>query len=500
MPGVAVTAASPQLIEQTRTVVTDGTGNYRFIALPAGTYSVTFQLSGFGTVVREGVVLEGAFVADVDAQLAVGNVQESITVSGAAPLVDVVSTRDQIVLTADQVNALPASSSIISGMQYVPGVRGNFVAVGGAAEGGAKLHGSDGADSQSHIDGVETGTQLGSRSNFVGGVGLVTDQANVGEMVYDTGAQGAEFAQSGVRTNMIPKAGGNTFSGDVFLSGGHENFADSNISPELEEDGFAFSPTAYNYSFNPSFGGPIKENKLWFFGSFVYNKSKTFRNGIFFEPDEPSTPDGQGDDLRAIGEPRSEVARQLDETKIRRTNTTGGDDPGDGRKRVGKDSDSEAHSRRLREGTERPVVAQALAEPGNCRQQEPDDQRTQTEQRAGRVDELVDFRRQPSANGQATQKTESAVGQGAALQYHQDRTHRHGCERQYQHSLAAAVAGHPERGQQQQGQQVGHSLGKYDRRRGRHGDAGALLEQIRLQELADLARGNRHGQSGHEDG
>jgi hypothetical protein len=307
LPGVTVTAASPQLIEQTRTAVTDGTGNYRFIALPAGTYSVTFQLQGFRGVMREGIVLEGAFVADVDADLAVGNVSETLTVTGAAPLVDVVSTRDQTVLTADQVNALPASSNIITGMAYVPGVRGNFLAVGGAATGGAKLHGSDGADSQSHIDGVESGTQIGSRSNFPGGVGLVTDQANVGEMVYDTGAQGAEFAQSGVRTNMIPKAGGNTFSGDVFISGGHENFADSNLTPELEADGFAFSPTAYTYSINPSFGGPIKENKLWFFGSFVYNKSKNFRNGIFFEPDEPSTPDGLGDDLRAFGESKSGV-------------------------------------------------------------------------------------------------------------------------------------------------------------------------------------------------
>ena len=126
LPGVAVTAASPQLIEQTRTVVTDGTGIYRFIALPAGTYSVTFQLQGFRSTVRDGIMLEGAFVADVDVQLAVGNVSESVTVSGAAPLVDVVSTREQIVLTADQVNALPASASIITGMAYVPGVRNNF--------------------------------------------------------------------------------------------------------------------------------------------------------------------------------------------------------------------------------------------------------------------------------------------------------------------------------------------------------------------------------------
>jgi hypothetical protein len=154
LPGVVVVTDAPELIGDGRTVVTDGTGNYRFIALPAGNYTVTFSLSGFSTLQREGIVLEGAFVAGVDAQLAVGNVSETLTVSGEAPQVDVVSTRDQMVLTADQVNALPVSANILTGSAYVPGVRGNFLAVGGGAEGGAKIFGSDGSDSQGHIDGI----------------------------------------------------------------------------------------------------------------------------------------------------------------------------------------------------------------------------------------------------------------------------------------------------------------------------------------------------------
>lgn len=307
LPGVVVVTDAPELIGDGRTAVTDGTGNYRFIALPAGTYTVTFSLSGFSTFQREGIVLEGAFVAGVDAQLRVGEVSETLTVSGEAPQVDVVSTRDQMVLTAEQVNALPASSNILTGSQYVPGVRGNFLQVGGPGEGGPQIFGSDGADSQGHIDGIETGTQLGSRSNFVGGVGLVTDQANVAEMVYDTSSQSAESAQSGLRTNMIPKAGGNTFSGELFMSGTLDDFATNHLTPALEADGFAFSPSEYSWTLNPSFGGPIKEDKLWFFGSLVANKSKTFRNGIFFEPDEPSTPSGLGDDLRAFGGSKSGV-------------------------------------------------------------------------------------------------------------------------------------------------------------------------------------------------
>ena len=109
-----------------------------------------------------------------------------------------------------------------------------------------------GADSQPHIDGINSGTQLNSRNQSVGGIGQVQDEASIAEMVYDTGSGGAEFAQSGVRTNLIPKAGSNTFSGELFLDGGHENFADSNLTPELEEQGFAFAPTAYNWSVNPA--------------------------------------------------------------------------------------------------------------------------------------------------------------------------------------------------------------------------------------------------------
>ena len=310
LPGVTVVAASPQLIEQSRTVATDGAGNYRIINLPPGTYSVTFSLQGFRTVVRDGIVLEGSFTANVDAELSVGQIAETVTVSGQAPLVDVVNTREQTVLVTGEVNALPAAQSIITGMQYAPGVdaRFSFLATAGTLEErGPQVHGSTGADSQGHIDGVETGTQLGSRSQSVGGVGLVTDEASIAEMVFDTGGLSAEFAQSGVRTNMIPKSGANTFSGELFLDGTNDNFAFSNLTSELEEQGFAFAPTAWGYGLNPAFGGPLREDKLWFFGSYVRNRNKTYRTDIFFDPDEPSTPEGLGDDLRAFGESTSSV-------------------------------------------------------------------------------------------------------------------------------------------------------------------------------------------------
>ena len=296
LPGVIVEVQSTSLLAP-RTGVSDSAGNYLVGSLPTGTYSVTFSLPGFATVMREGIVLQGAFVADVDARLSVGSVEETLTVTGAAPLVDVRSTRNQQVLPADRVNVLPGAASIYQAAQYVPGV-----VIGGPYGGRPELHGSDALDGLPAIDGVQTGAQLQGRGQWGGGIGGVTNEAMVTEVVFDVASQSAEYATSGLRTNVIPKSGGNTFSYNFFATGTRAGFQSDNQSQELKDQGFAFAPTAFSYSINPAVGGPIVEDKLWFFASLMYGKSKSYILDKFFDLDEPSTPDSvTADDLRAFG-------------------------------------------------------------------------------------------------------------------------------------------------------------------------------------------------------
>ena len=296
MPGVTVVVTSDALIEQTRTAVTDSSGNYQIIRLPAGDYTVTFTLPGFNTVVQEGIVLSGNFAAPVDAVLPIGELSESVTVTSAAPLVDIVSTRQQSTMTAERVNVLPGAAGLMTAAQYVPGVT-----LGGGFANLPSIHGSDPLDGQPAIDGVKTGTQLQGRNQWNTGVGTVTNEALVTEVVVETASQNAEFAQSGVRTNLIPKSGGNSFSFEFFARGTTDKFASDNQSQELKDRGFRFAPAAYSWNINPAGGGPILQDKLWFFASALKGQRKNFILDKFFDLDEPSTPDSvTGDDLRAF--------------------------------------------------------------------------------------------------------------------------------------------------------------------------------------------------------
>ncbi|HWW86396.1 MAG TPA: TonB-dependent receptor, partial [Vicinamibacterales bacterium] len=268
LPGVNVEAASPALIEGTRSVVTDAFGQYKIVDLRPGVYTVTFSLQGFSTVRREGIELSTNFTAPVNADLQVGALQETVTVSGSSPMVDVQQAVTQQVLPQALLDAVPTGGRNIQSVGAVlVGVTQSAPDVGGAAgmqQNYLAAHGTDPRDVTIMVDGI--------RLNGIEGDGAIQQYFNEGmfsEMSYQTGGMAADTAGGGVRLNMIPKDGGNTFRGDVFFSAtGHSLQADA-----FPADVAALGLKSGNYmsamhDINISAGGPLIASKLWFFGSF----------------------------------------------------------------------------------------------------------------------------------------------------------------------------------------------------------------------------------------
>jgi hypothetical protein len=276
MPGVTIEAASPALIEKVRAVVSDGAGQYKIVDLRPGAYTVTFTLPGFATVVRQGIELTTDFTANVNAELKVGAVEETITVSGASPLVDVQSVSTQRVLTRDVIDALPTGHNIQAAAVLIPGVTSS----GGATSGGRDVggntmlqqpspnfHGS--TQSMQLWDGYwlsnVQGTGTGGSTSF-----YVNDSATQ-ELSYTTGADSIDVPLNGIAVNMIPKDGGNTFHGVLFSDFTHAPWSASNLTPKLTATGLTNVSKVYRISdFNPGVGGPIARDKLWFYTAFRY--------------------------------------------------------------------------------------------------------------------------------------------------------------------------------------------------------------------------------------
>src|SRR5213592_336823 len=148
LPGVTVEAASPALIEKVRSVVTDGEGRYNIVDLRPGTYSVTFTLPSFSTFKREGIDLPSGFTATVNGEMKIGALEETVTVTGAAPLVDTQNVRKQTLVSSDLLNLLPSSVKNLNNLvSLTPGFRGQegFDITGGyTGQVGGFYHGKGG--------------------------------------------------------------------------------------------------------------------------------------------------------------------------------------------------------------------------------------------------------------------------------------------------------------------------------------------------------------------
>ena len=281
IPGVTVEAASPVLIEKVRSAVTDGNGRYDITNLRPGTYTVTFTLAGFNTIKRDNVVVAGSGNTVMDAALRVGALEETITVTGEAPVVDVASTAKQSVLDHDAVQALPTSRNYATLARLVPGTTGGTNDVGGSiiadVGGSVQVHGSKAVDQRITLNGVSIMTlQAGGNIG-----GQQPDAGSAAEITVDTSSLSAEMSTGGVRINFIPKDGGNSFSDSTFFTFSNQHFQGNNFTDALKAAGLA-TPNAIdnNYDLNESVGGPIRKDHVWFYFSTRFNQANTYA-GIF---------------------------------------------------------------------------------------------------------------------------------------------------------------------------------------------------------------------------
>lgn len=265
MPGVTVEASSPVLIEKVRTTTTDERGLFRIVNLPPGTYSVTFSLPGFNQVKRDGVELSGSFTATIDADMKVGGLTETITVSGASPIVDVQSIRRQTTISSDVLTSIPTARSWAATALLIPGI----VTIGGSPAdvqvtpqmtvfGGAGGRNNEG---RMQVDGLNTGAGLGGSGVST----YIADISNAQEVVTTTSGGLGETEVGGPSLSIIPKSGGNTISGNAYLSGTRGGMIGSNYSDALKAAGLTTpGKLVKQWDFTYGMGGPIVKDRLWY--------------------------------------------------------------------------------------------------------------------------------------------------------------------------------------------------------------------------------------------
>ena len=285
LPGVTVTATSPALLGA-QTTVTSETGNYRFPAVPPGTFELTFELAGFNTLKRSGISITLGFTANVNVELALATLQETVTVSGASPVIDTSATRIQQNFKMEQLQSLPNARDMWALLAVTPGVAVNRIDVGGNRAGTQAGYTAYGMTGQVRvlIEGINT-------TEGTGGAGFYFDYASLEEAFLGTSGQSAEMPNPGVQSQFIARSGSNSFQGEYHLDWYNNSFQGSNLP-----DSYTV-PTAFNnspirehanevdgyYDHDINAGGPIKKDKVWFFGTYRKQKNAVAQPNFQFD-------------------------------------------------------------------------------------------------------------------------------------------------------------------------------------------------------------------------
>jgi carboxypeptidase family protein len=288
LPGVMVSAASPALQVPQLETVTDAGGQYRFVDLPAGVFNVRYELSGFQPLVRQNLTVTVGFAARVDVALKVGAMTETVTVSGASPVVDLTTTRGGQNLSSDLVNkAIPITHTYADIVRMTPGMTvsttPNIGVLGNSALTSFRAYGATGQDVVL-IDGVESPTNT------------FPDFSTAAEIDVRSFGNTADVAAPGVMFNMVMKSGGNEFHGREAEQFMNHSLQSSNIDAPLRAQGLSTGDAVrYHNDVNLELGGPITHDKLWFFGALRNRRNERSVTGLVLSAG-PDSVYGTGDE------------------------------------------------------------------------------------------------------------------------------------------------------------------------------------------------------------
>src|SRR5262249_23611845 len=283
LPGVTVEAASPALIEKTRTATTDGTGQYRIIDLQPGSYTLTFTLSGFTTVRRASIELSGRQTVTIPIEMRVGAIAETVTVTGETPLVDVQNARREVVMNQNTIQTLPVARAVGALLNATPGLT---VDTNGPALSPTmtffNAHSSNANSSSVAGEGRMTVNGMTIAAARSGGVSsYVYDTPNSEEVAITVGAGLGESDIGGPGMNLVPKSGGNTFAGMGFFNAARNWSRGDNLTDDLRAIGLTQTPgTIKSCDAHAAFGGPIRKDHLWFYASYRNLDTQTAMEGI----------------------------------------------------------------------------------------------------------------------------------------------------------------------------------------------------------------------------
>jgi hypothetical protein len=264
LPGVVATLTSPSLQVPEITTVSDAQGGYRFVDLPAGTYRLKLDLAGFTTVVRENLRLTVGFVARIDATMTVGGVQETLTVSGQSPIVDVSSTSASVAFTKEVLDSVPRGRDVQNIFAMAPGVTPAVPDVGGSTMAQRQNVSSYGVAAQPKLQVEGMNITMGADQNTA----IYFNDNSLEEVQIRTSGNDAEVSVPGISMVAVMKSGGNDFHGTYAAAFESPTLQSSNLDDSLRAQGLtATSPLKSFYDVSADLGGRLLKDKLWFYGA-----------------------------------------------------------------------------------------------------------------------------------------------------------------------------------------------------------------------------------------